>query len=171
MAGRLQENLNSMGVVVSILFTFFSFYYEHIKSSESVDASLSNHLVQTNDVSKKVESMTVDLLLLNKGDSSVTVSDLWFEIDMGAPTCCARVAGLKTSEDALIVPILLPSMQASKITVRFKVTGIPSAPWGLSVRSKDDLPSEPLPPPPPPINVEKMSIVPILRAKFRQLIQ
>jgi hypothetical protein len=82
MAGRLHESINSLGVLLSLAGLFFGFYYEHIRTSEAVDAVLSTPLaktnpsVETNDVSKKIESMSVDLLLLNKGDSSVTVSDL-----------------------------------------------------------------------------------------------
>jgi hypothetical protein len=118
MAGRIQENLNSAGVVVSIFISFFGFYYDHIRTSEAVDASLSV-ITPKSDNNSKLESATVDLLLLNKGDSPITVFDLWFDIDSDASTCCGRSAALKTNEDAFIVPILVPSMQASKITVNF----------------------------------------------------
>jgi hypothetical protein len=163
MAGRLQEGFKTAGVIFSVIvsifsftFTFLTFYFEHLKTSEAVDASLS--IINPKlDSKSNLESATVDLLLLNKGDSSITVSDLWFEIDVGAPTCCQRMAALKVTEDTVIVPILLPSMQASKITVRFKLSKFLPAPWGFRLRSKDDPPQEPLPPP-PPINVEKMVI-------------
>jgi hypothetical protein len=98
-----------------------------MQSSEAVDASLSV-ITPKLDSNSKLDSATVDLILLNKGDSSITVSDLWFEIDVGAPTCCHRVAALKVTEDTVIVPILLPSMQAFKITVRFKLSKFLPAP-------------------------------------------
>jgi hypothetical protein len=52
MAGRLQENLNSVGVVVSIFFSFFGFYYEHIRTSEAVDAFVTGSLMNEDKMSK-----------------------------------------------------------------------------------------------------------------------
>jgi hypothetical protein len=155
MAIRLHESINSLGVLLSLAVSFFGFYYEHVRTSEAVDAVLSTPLAKTNpsvetsDASKKIESMSVDLLLLNKGDSSVTVSDLWFELDFGEPWGLARAWGLKATEDELITPIALPSMQATKIIVRCKPTKIPGPVSGIRLKSEGDPPSEPLPSPPP----------------------
>ncbi|MGH8070224.1 MAG: hypothetical protein ACRERE_34280 [Candidatus Entotheonellia bacterium] len=121
MASRLQENLHSVGVVVSIAFAFFGFYYEHLRTSEAVDALFSDSSVKTDNMSK-LEGMTVDLVFINKGDSSITVSDLWFEFDGGASTCCIRKAAIKADENRLTAPILLPPMQAPKVTLPYVST-------------------------------------------------
>jgi hypothetical protein len=63
MSSRLHEILNSVGVAVSILISFFGFYYEHIRTSEAVDALISNSVVKTDDM-KKLESMIIDLILV-----------------------------------------------------------------------------------------------------------
>jgi hypothetical protein len=144
-------------VLLSLAVSFFGFYYEHVRTSEAVDASVST-LTPKSDSNSKLESATIDLLLLNNGDASITLSDLWFEIDIGAPTCCIRTAALKIDEDKVITPIVLPSKQASKITVRVKLSRWPASPWGVRISSTDDPPKE-APPRPSLIVVEKMSIV------------
>jgi hypothetical protein len=41
MASRLHESINSLGVLLPLAVSFFGFYYEHIRTSEAVDASVS----------------------------------------------------------------------------------------------------------------------------------
>jgi hypothetical protein len=156
MASRLHESINSLGVLLSLAVSFFGFYYEHVRTSEAVDASVSI-LNPKSDSNSKLESAIIDLILLNKGKDPITVSDLWFDVTSEDSTCCGRSPALKINEDTLISPILLPSMQASKVTVRFKLSGWPRAPWGGRIVSKDDPPREPSPPP-LLINVEKKFI-------------
>jgi hypothetical protein len=163
MAGRLQEGIKTAGLIFSVIvsistvaFGLFVFYFEHLKTSEAVDASLST-LIPTLDGSSKLESGTIDFLFVNKGDNAVTVSDLRIEMDEGKHNCCRSTPGYKPKEDVVIVPILLPPKQVSTTTVRFSwKQGLP-APWGFRMAKKDDPPREPSPPP-PPINVEKMSV-------------
>jgi hypothetical protein len=38
MASRLHESINSLGVLLSLAVSFFGFYYEHVRTSEAVDA-------------------------------------------------------------------------------------------------------------------------------------
>jgi hypothetical protein len=162
MASRLHESINSLGVLLSLAVSFFGFYYQHLRTSEAVDALVSDTLVKTDNMSK-LQGMTVDLILVNKGDNPVTISDLWFEFDVGASPCCITKAARKVNEDTLMAPILLPSKQAPKMTLRFTFDGLPTGgPWvssapRLAFRPKEDAPEEPLPPT-PTINVEKISI-------------
>jgi hypothetical protein len=157
MASRLHESINSLGVLLSLAVSFFTFYSEHLATSEAVDALLSNLSVKTDD-NAKIESVTADLIFVNKGDTSVTVSELWFEVDGGTGTrCCGRLAALKANEDTVIVPIELPSKHADKVSIAFKYQFIaPAYILGLS-SGNEDPPREPIPPP-PQITIEKMSI-------------
>jgi hypothetical protein len=52
MASRLHESVNSLGVLLSLTVSFFTLYYEHLATSEAVDASLSNLYVRTDDNTK-----------------------------------------------------------------------------------------------------------------------
>jgi hypothetical protein len=148
MASRLHESVNSLGVFLSLTVSFFTLYYEHLATSEAVDASLSNLYVRTDD-NTKIERITADLIFVNKGDTSVTVSELLLEVDGGTGTrCCGRLAALKANEDTVIVPIELPSKHAVKVSIAFKYRFIapPSAGWVIS--GDDNPPTEPTPPPP-----------------------
>jgi hypothetical protein len=111
-----------------------------------------------------LEGMTFYLLLVNKGDSSVTVSDLWFGFDIGVPGCAMNQTASKKDEDDFITPIFLPPKQASEIMPRFKIKNLPK--WEpiyclardvIFTPEGQDPPKEPLSPP-PPVVVEEMSI-------------
>ena len=165
MATRRQENLNSMGMVVSIIFSFFGFYYQHLRTSEAVDVLLYDSSVKMDNV-PKLESMTVNLVLVNKGDNSITVSDLWFEFDVGAPTCCIRKAAIKGNEDSVTGPLIVPPKQAHMVALRFTFEYLPTggpwvsnAPYNFRIRTSTGEEFPPPAPRPPPINVEKISIV------------
>jgi hypothetical protein len=157
MPSKLHEVLNSVGVVVSILFSFFGFYYEHPQTSEAVDASISSLLELKSDSNRKLESATVDLLLINKGNTSITVADLWFEIDGETLNRCARKAELNNNDDKVIAPIVVSSKQASKVTLRVDLTPWPEAPTALMAGKIGDPPKR-VSLPSPPTKVEKMSI-------------
>lgn len=79
MPGKIQENLNSLGVVVSIFFSFFGFYNEYIRTSEEVEAS-SLSFLGNSDSNGKIDSATVNILLLNKGNNPVTLADISFRM-------------------------------------------------------------------------------------------
>jgi hypothetical protein len=87
MASRLHESINSLGVLLSLAVSFFGFYYEHVSTSEAVDALIEGFNLKADNLSKP-ESMTVGVVFINKGDSSVTVSDVRFEFDDGVGSCC-----------------------------------------------------------------------------------
>jgi hypothetical protein len=96
MAGRLEEGFKTAGVVFSVIvsisrfaLSFLNFYFDHIKSSEAVDALLSGMQV-IKDINQKEERVVVDLVLVNKGDNAVTVSELLFDVDDDTGTCCGR---------------------------------------------------------------------------------
>jgi hypothetical protein len=133
MASRLHESINSFGVLLSLAVSFFTLYYEHLATSEAVDALLSNLHVRTDD-NTRIERITADLIFVNKGDTSVTVSDLWFEVDSGIGTFHGRLTALKANEDTVIVPIELPSKHAVKVTIAFKYLFI-AAPFQIEKMS------------------------------------
>jgi hypothetical protein len=156
MASRLHESINSFGVLLSLAVSFFTLYYEHLATSEAVDALLSNLHVRTDD-NTRIERITADLIFVNKGDTSVTVSDLWFEVYSGTGTFHGRLTALKANEDTVIVPIELPSKHAVKVTIAFKYLFI-AAPYAPRISSgNENPPIEPILPP-PQIQIEKMSI-------------
>jgi hypothetical protein len=108
--------------------------------------------------------MTFYMLLVNNGDSSITVSALWFGLDIGVPGCAISQMASKIDEDVQITPILLPPKQASEIKPRFKIENLPNwEPFYCLVRNirftpeRQDLPKEP-PPQLPPVIVEEISI-------------
>jgi hypothetical protein len=157
MASRLHESINSLGVLLSLAVSFFTLYYEHLATSEAVDASLSNLSVKTVD-NAKIERVTADLIFINKGDTSVTISGLWFEVDDDSGTCCGRLAALRANEDMAIVPIELPSKHVVKVSIAFKYSFMTSA-YGIRINSENENPpTEPIPLP-PHIKLEKISIV------------
>lgn len=106
----------------------------------------------------------VNLLLVNKGDSAVTVSDIWFEF-AGGPGCCGRRIAIKVNEKQPAAPILVPSMQALKVSIRVTLNGLlPSepgflpAPRNFRMVGKDGGALPPTGSPPPPITVEQLSV-------------
>jgi hypothetical protein len=164
MASRHRENGTSPGVILSVTLSiasfalsFFTFYFEHLRSSEAVDALLSNLYVKIGETAK-IERVTLDLMLVNKGDTPVTVSELWFDVDGGTGTgCCGRLAALKENEDTVIVPIEVPSKHVRKVSIAFRYQFLaPPVILGLS-SGTEGTSREPIPPP-PEIKLEKISI-------------
>jgi hypothetical protein len=164
MAIQRQEGFKTAGVIFSVLLSmssfalsFFTFYFEHIKSSEAVDALLSGIDVKQDDNTKK-ERIIVDLVLVNKGDNPVTVSDLMFEVNDDSGTCCGRLRAFKSNEDTVIVPISLLSKHAIKISLGFSYGGFIAPVFGIRISSGEGNPSTEVIPPPAPVAVEKVSI-------------
>jgi hypothetical protein len=147
-----------------LLLLFLTFYFEHLKTSESVDASLTFAGPKLDDESK-LESILFDLLLVNKGDHVVTVSGLGFGFDASTNSCCGSRTAITGNGNAA-APILIPSMQAIKVPIGFKFQGLlPGSPGFLPapynfriVEKGEGSVSRQSAPPPPPIIIEKLTI-------------
>jgi hypothetical protein len=108
-------SIASLALSSSISFT--TLFYTQLYTSEALDAFLLNHRNSANGI-------VADLILINKGNQNIVITDLWFFFPVEGESGGFEKA-LKDDTDELIFPILIEPRQVKYVQARHTLMGVP----------------------------------------------
>jgi hypothetical protein len=98
--------------------SFFNFYYTQLYTSEALDAFLLNHRSSANGI-------VADLILINKGNQNIVITDLWFFFPVDGENGGFEKA-LKDDTDELVYPILIEPREVKYVQARHTLMRVPN---------------------------------------------